>query len=55
MNAHKVVTPKPRCPHCSIREPCGHCQYDRAREKLINYCNESIGKWELTKQGFIEG
>ncbi|CAN0025427.1 unnamed protein product [Ectocarpus fasciculatus] len=38
LDAHVVEIPKPRCPQCTIRLPCGHCDYDQSRRNLHTFC-----------------
>ncbi|CAM9917872.1 unnamed protein product [Ectocarpus sp. 6 AP-2014] len=38
LDAHVVEVPKPRCPQCTIRLPCGHCDYDQSRRSLHTFC-----------------
>ncbi|CAN0165613.1 unnamed protein product [Scytosiphon promiscuus] len=38
LDAHIVEIPRPRCPQCTIRLPCEHCDYDRSRRRLDTFC-----------------
>ncbi|CAN0548193.1 unnamed protein product, partial [Ectocarpus sp. 12 AP-2014] len=38
LDAHVVEVPKLRCPQCTIRLPCGHCDYDQSRRSLNTFC-----------------
>eukprot|EP00953_Heterococcus_sp_UTEX-ZZ885_P033191 17289-Heterococcus_DN1.PRE.1 len=39
MNVHTVAPePPPRCPLCTLRQPCSNCSYDIARAALVATC-----------------
>jgi hypothetical protein len=39
LNVHTIAPePPPKCPLCTLRQPCNNCSYDMARASLVATC-----------------
>ncbi|CAM9658190.1 unnamed protein product, partial [Discosporangium mesarthrocarpum] len=47
LSFHVVQTLSARCPQCTIRLPCGHCDYDRAQRRLLEFCLAALSRIQV--------